>query len=540
MSEAATSSKHPPLIRSLLGPGAYPHPVGEVQLIETHISWVLLTGEFAYKVKKPVNLGFLDFSTLDWRRRYCEEELRVNRRTAADLYIDVVPIGSDPSGFKIGREPAVEYAVRMRQFSHAARLDRCLRAGRLGRKEARSLAITIAHFHQGLTPRESVDPAYEVERACKPARNNFTHLDPAAFSDVAQQQLAVIEDWTLNQAERLAHVFAERARQGAVRECHGDLHLENLLWMEGRFTLFDAIEFNADLRWIDIANDTAFLAMDLMARGRRDLAFAVLSTWLEETGDYGSLAVLRFYLVGRSLVRALVLSIRERQSGVARPGARSFRQKAERYVELASDLVDTPPPALYLMHGLSGSGKTWFSERLQAYLGALRVRSDLERKRLAGLTERQRERGFIEGGLYGADVTDRTYASLALHCETGLRAGFDMLVDASFLHRRHRAAFLEMASAVGARPLILECTAPEPLLRTRVGERERRRDDASDATVSVLEHQLRHHDPLTQQERLAAFPLRAGTDPARAAAAILDAVAGQPGRRPSRRDQPIP
>ena len=540
MHETAPSAEHPPLVRSLLGPDAYPHAVAEVQLVETHISWVLLTGKFAYKIKKPVNLGFLDFSTIERRRRYCEEELRVNRRTAADLYIDVVPIGSDGNGFRVGREPAVEYAVRMRQFPHAARLDRCLRAGRLGREEARSLAITIARFHQGLSPRESADPAYEVERACKPARNNFSHLDPAAFGDVAQQQLAVVEDWTLNQAERLARVFAERARRGAVRECHGDLHLENLLWMDGRFILFDAIEFNADLRWIDMANDTAFLAMDLMARGRRDLAFAVLSSWLEHTGDYDSLAVLRFYLVGRSLVRALVLSIRERQSGIARPGARSFRQKAERYVELASDLVDTPPPALYLMHGLSGSGKTWFSERLQAHLSALRVRSDLERKRLAGLTKRQRQSGRIEGGLYGADVTDRTYASLARHCETGLRAGFDMLVDASFLHQRHRAAFLELANAVGARPLILECRAPEPLLRTRIRERALRRDDASDATVSVLEHQLEHHDPLTEQERAVALSLQAGSDPAQAASAIVDAVAGRLGGRPSGRGQPPP
>ena len=336
----------------------------------------------------------------------------------------------------------------------------------------------------------------------------------------------------------LEDTLAQRRADGHVRECHGDLHLGNIALIDGEPVVFDAIEFNADLRWIDMANDTAFLAMDLMARGRRDLAFAVLSSWLEQTGDYDSLAVLRFYLVGRSLVRALVLSIRERQSGIARPGARSFRQKAERYVELASDLVDTPPPALYLMHGLSGSGKTWFSERLQAHLSALRVRSDLERKRLAGLTERQRRPGLLEGGLYGADVTDRTYASLARHCETGLRAGFDMLVDASFLHQRHRAAFLELASAVGARPLILECRAPEPLLRRRIGERALRQDDASDATVSVLEHQLGNHDPLTEQERTVAFSLRAGTDPAQAASAIVDAAAGRLGGRPSRRGQP--
>jgi aminoglycoside phosphotransferase family enzyme/predicted kinase len=520
----ADRNRHPPLIQALLQPAAYPHPTEDIQLVETHISWVLLTGAFAYKVKKPVDLGFLDFSTLALRQRYCEEELRVNRRTAADLYVDVVPIGAGEGGFRVGAEPAVEYAVRMRQFPHSARLDRSLQSGRFGTAEARSLAVAIARFHEGLAPRSPVDPDFEVERACKPARNNFTHLDPAAFSDVAQQQLAVIEDWTRCQSERLAPVFARRARQGAVRECHGDLHLENLLWLDGKFVLFDAIEFNPELRWIDVANDTAFLAMDLMARGRGDLGHAVLSGWLEETGDYDSLAVLRFYLAGRSVVRALVLSIREQQRPDAAAGIESFRQGAERYVELASQLVDTPPPALYLMHGLSGSGKTWFSDRLLADLPALRVRSDLERKRLPGLTDRQREPGRIDAGLYAADVTERTYAALLRHCETGLRAGFDMLADASFLNERHRAAFLDLAAATGARPLIVHCAAPDAVLDARVRRRSQRGGDASDADVSVLAHQMAHHDPLTERERAISVTLHPGTDPAQAATMVRNAV----------------
>lgn len=530
-------SSYPPLIEALLKPGAYPHPTGEIQLVETHISWVLLTGEFAYKVKKPVDLGFLDFSSLALRRRYCDEELRVNRRTAAQLYLEVVPIGAGADGFRVGTGPAVEYAVRMRQFPHSARLDRCLRPGRFGPGEARSLAAVIARFHEGLAPRRPVDAAYEVERACKPARNNFTHLDPAAFSDVAQQQLAVIEDWTRCQSERLAEAFAERAGMGAVRECHGDLHLENLLWLDGEFILFDAIEFNPELRWIDIANDIAFLAMDLMARGREDLAYAVLSGWLEETGDYPGLAVLRFYLAGRSVVRALVLSIREQQRPDAGAGTGSFREGAERYVELASQLVDTPPPTLYLMHGLSGSGKTWFSERLLAGLPALRVRSDIERKRLPGLAGRQREAGRIDAGLYATDVTERTYATLARHCETGLRAGFDMLADASFLAECHRAAFLGLAEATGARPLIVDCTAPEPVLRKRIRDRVRRGGDASDADIAVLEHQLAHHEPLTRQERAITVTIDPTIGPPQAVAMIREAIARPPaaaGAVPSR------
>jgi aminoglycoside phosphotransferase family enzyme len=235
---------YPALIRDLLTPAAYPHEVQGIQVVETHISWVILTGAFAYKVKKPVSLGFLDFSTLEDRLRYCEEELRVNRRTAADLYLAVVPIGRGPNGARVGLEPAVEYAVQMRQFPHAARLDRCLQKGGLDATGMQSLAATIARFHGGLRAREDIDAVFEVERAVKPARNNFTYLDPSAFDDESQQRLAVIESWTLQQASDMAPLFEARARQGAIRECHGDLHLENLLLQNGRYVPFDALEFN--------------------------------------------------------------------------------------------------------------------------------------------------------------------------------------------------------------------------------------------------------------------------------------------------------
>lgn len=506
MKDLREQGAYPELIRQLLDPAAYPHEVGGIRVIETHISWVILTGDYAYKVKKPVALGFLDFSTLEDRRRYCEEEVRVNRRTAAALYLDVVPIASGPDGARVGAEPAVEFAVRMRQFPHEARVDRCLRAGALGLPDMRSLAAAIARFHQDLPPRRDIDAAFEVERAVKPARNNFMHLDPAAFDDESQQRLAVIEDWTLRQAETLAPVFEGRARQGAIRECHGDLHLENLLLRDGQFIPFDALEFNQNLRWIDIANDVAFLVMDLMARGRVDLAYTVLNGWLEETGDYDSLALMRFYLVYRCMVRAVVTDIRSRQGG-SQPED-SARPDAASYVKLAAELVDTPPARLFLMHGFSGSGKTWRSAQLVADLPALRLRSDLERKRLSGLAASQKAAGEIGVGLYRADVTDRTYRELARHCETGLRAGFDMIADATFLRRRHRRWFIDLAASLGATPLIVDCSAPEEVLRARITDRAARRRDASDADNAVLDHQLAHHEPLDEAERalVAEFP----------------------------------
>jgi hypothetical protein len=517
----------PTLVRALLDPAAYPHRTADIRVVETHISWVVLTGEFAYKVKKPVALGFLDFSTPELRRRYCAEEVRVNRRTAGDLYLDVVPIGQGPDGLRVGREPAIEYAVRMRQFPHEARLDRCLRDGLLQRADLRLLAETLAGFHASLPSRCISNPAGEIERVLRPARNNFVHLDPAALDDGTQQRLAVVEAWTLAEGERMAPAFERRARQGAVREGHGDLHLENLLLLDGRFVPFDALEFNAELRWIDVANDIAFLAMDLMARGRRDFAYDVLSAWLEAVGDYDSLEVMRFYLVYRSMVRAVVTAIRGRQAGT-RAAADSARLDTARYVELAAELVDTPPPRLYLMHGLSGSGKTWLSERLVGGLGALRVRSDLERKRLADrpgeLAPGHRAIGEMNAGLYGPEATERTYGFLAEACATGLRAGFDMIADAAFLQWARRRQFVDLAASLGADCTIVECQASPAQLRDRLQRRAAERSDASDADIAVLEHQLGSHDPLDAAERQRTVSVDTEAD---ALAGVLEAL-GRP------------
>jgi len=496
------------VIRKLLATAAFPHAVRDLRVVETHISWVILTGDFAYKIKKPVVLGFLDFSTLERRKHYCEEELRINRRTTPELYLGVVPIGDTPDGLRIGAEPALEYAVLMRQFPHQSRLDRRLQTGLLEPVCMRDLAVTIADFHHNLPPLVNVVSGIEADRAVKPARNNFRHLDPGIFSDESQQQLAVIEAWTLQQAEALGPVFEARARGGFIRECHGDLHLENLLWRDGRYILFDGIEFNPDLRWIDTANDIAFLAMDLMARQRGDLAFALLNAWLEETGDYESLAIMRYYLVYRSMVRAVVTSIRQQQQPGG--GKASFRLPASRYIELAADLVDTPPPRLYLMHGFAGSGKTWSSEKLVCRLPALRVRSDLERKRLPGVPAEEAGAGGIESGLYSPEITDRTYQALARCCEAGLRAGIDMIADATFLRRSHRERFFALAARVGVEITIVDCVAPEHILRDRIRRRAREGQDASDADLAVLEYQLSHRDELSACERVSAVSFDSG------------------------------
>lgn len=486
-------------IDSLLQAAAFPHAVAKLELIETHISWIILTGEFAYKIKKPVDLGFVDFSSLARRKYFCEEELRLNQRTAPDLYLDIVPIAATAQGLRIGQQPAIEYALRMRQFPGDARLDRQLESGRLTVNDMLAAAQVIADFHDSLSATPLHHPADEIARISQFALDNFTQIRAALNDDQFHPLLIRLEAWTRRQIALLDPAFKDRAAGGFVREGHGDLHLANMVTLERRIVLFDCLEFDPGLRWLDLMNDIAFLVMDLMAHRREDLAYTFLNAYLEHTGDYPGIAVLRFYLVYRCLVRAKVAAMQ--LGGNWAGAADSPDEKTRRYLELARSLVEpSMAPRLLLMHGFSGAGKSWLSSRLMGGLGAIRVRSDLERKRLHGLARGQSSGSGIEAGLYDARATEQTYDLLARYCETGLRAGFNMIADASFLRRRQRQRFAALAKHLQAALFILDCTAPPETLRERVQKRAADPRQVSEAGLAVLQHQLAHHDALTDQE----------------------------------------
>ena len=501
MGTNAQVSLHSEWVYGLLEAAAYPHAVSELQLIETHISWVFLTGEYAYKVKKPVDLGFVDFSTLDLRKHFCKEELRLNRRTDADLYLDVVPIGLVNGKPRVGMLPAVEYAVLMRQFPADARLDRALEAGRVEAEQIRDVAVLLASFHGQLSPITGIEPAGAANRASQPALNNFNHIGGDHISDVSRRRIDTIHAWTLNQAEMLAPVFRQRAAGGCIRECHGDLHLANLFVENDSIYPYDSLEFNPDLRCIDQVSDISFLAMDLMARGKMDLAYLFLNSWLEESGDYEGLSVLRFYLVYRCMVRLKVASIQAVQLHENARGEHAI--KARHYLDLARQLMDAPEhPSLVLMYGFSASGKTWTSRKLITAMPAIRVRSDLERKRLHGLPRHWHPGPDNMKDLYSEAATRQAYMTLAGYCETGLRAGFNMIADATFLKQKWRRIFFDIAGRVGSGFFIVECGAPLKTLRERIRQRSLRGLDESDAGLAVLEHQMEHFDRLDRQENL--------------------------------------
>ncbi|MBI3608103.1 MAG: AAA family ATPase [Nitrospirae bacterium] len=489
------------LIEALQNRALYDHPVERFEVVETHISWVLLTGPYAYKIKKPVNLGFLDFSTLDKRRFYCREELRLNRRLARELYVDVVVItGSVRAPILGGSGPAIDYAVKMRQFPREAQLDRILARGALTAGHIDALAREIAEFHRRAVIAGEGTPFGEPERIAQPVRENVLQLRERLSEPGDRARIDRLEAWTEAAHAALRVEFESRKRDGFVRECHGDMHLANIAWIDGRAVIFDCIEFSESLRWIDVMSEVAFLTMDLDDRGAPQLARRALNTYLEQNGEYAGLRVLRFYQVYRATVRAKVACIRMDQAGASDRDRERLRRESLGYLDLAERYTRPTRPALIITHGLSGSGKTTLTQALVDAWGAVRVRSDVERKRLFGLAPDARTASDVASGVYGREAGERTYARLADLAQGVLGAGYSCIVDAAFLQRAQRALLREVAAGRGVPFAILDVRAPEAALRSRILARERESRDASEADLAVLGHQLATLEPIGPDE----------------------------------------
>lgn len=489
-------------ISTMLDPAVYDHPVEQIRLIETHISWVILTGEYAYKIKKPVDFGFLDFSTLEKRHHYCEQELRLNRRLAADIYIEVVSINSQgPSATSdtviSGQGDAIEYAVKMKQFPQSAQLDNILSAGGLTADQMDAIAHMIAGFHRSIEI-AGADTTYGDDAVVYgPVEENFIqigqHIDTTPYSDT----LSRLKQWNKAEHNRLEPVLHQRKADAFIRECHGDMHLRNMLWLEDRPLAFDCIEFNPQLRWIDVISEVAFLIMDLQDREQDRLANRFINTYLEDTGDYAGLSVLPFYLCYRAMVRAKVDVLRLEQGSITDNEKTQTLKRFESYLKLAASYTGERKASLIIMRGMSASGKSTVSQQLVDAMGAIRIRSDVERKRIFNLQSNENTQDAINAGIYSRQASQLTYKKLLELAENIIAAGYTVIVDAAFLKQEQRNPFSLLADKLDVPFTILELTAPPEVLRQRI---EARRNDISDADISVLEHQLANWCPLDETE----------------------------------------
>ena len=516
------------LVRALSDPSAWPHPVVRLRRLETHISHVLLTGAVAYKIKKPVDLGFLDFTTLDARRHFCEEELRLNRRLAPSLYLDVVAIAGSPQAPRVGAPGVpIEYAVKMVEFPQEALLGTMAAAGTLAAGHIDAVAARLAAFHETCARAGAGSPYGTPEAIEAPMRQNFAQIRALPAGAGQAQVLDRLERWSVEEHGRLAALMRRRRDEGFVRECHGDLHLGNMAWVDGGVQIFDCIEFNPGLRWIDVFNEVAFLVMDLQSRGLPGLSARFLDAYLERTGDYGGLALARNYAVYRAMVRAKVAAMRAHQTGATESERLAAAGGFREHLALAERISHARCPALVLTHGLAGSGKTTYGQAIVERLGAIRLRSDVERKRLANLDASARTGPALAAGLYAEEGTRRTYERLARLAGAALAAGFVTLVDATFLKRWQRELLREVAHVRGVPLRILSLAAPEELLRQRIAARGRAGTDASEATAEVLAWQIRSQEPLGEDEL--ACTIRLDAEHASGEAAVRRLIASLPG-----------
>ena len=489
------SSDQPRLVAALADPARFGARCTRVAHIETHISHVFLTGAYAYKIKKPLDLGFLDFTTLEKRRFYCAEEVRLNRRLAPAIYLDVVPITGSPDAPVVdGEGEAIEYAVRMREFPQDALASGMLARRKLEFAHVDALAREVAAFHGRVEVAPPTSALGTPDAVLHVAMDNFTQIARVVPHAVDSAALGPLADWTRAEQAALRDPFQRRHDSGFVRECHGDLHLGNIAVLDGTPVIFDCIDFNDELRWIDVMCEVAFTAMDLEDRGRPDFGHRFVDAYLAHTGDYAGLAVFRFYLAYRAMVRAKVACL----PGEAMDACAS---EFHGYVNLAARYARPSRAAWILTHGCSGCGKTTLTQRLLELSGAVRIRTDVERKRLYGLAATARSGSGLDTGLYTAGATERTYRHVLAMAEEVAAAGGIAIVDGAFLQRRQRDLFRARAAELGVPCLVVDFAASEQTLRARVAERSARGTDASEADLAVLESQLRTQEPLALDEQ---------------------------------------
>ncbi|MEN8260477.1 MAG: AAA family ATPase [Pseudomonadota bacterium] len=501
-----------PLIKSLFDPKVYDHTAGTISLQQTHISWVLLVGDYAYKIKKPVNFGFLDFSTLDKRHFYCNEELRLNRRLAPDLYLDVVAITGTPHRPRInGPGSAFEYAVKMRRFPNECLLDRLIEENRLETGHIDALADEIATFHARVERAGATDNHGIPENIHASVLENFDQILPFVGGAPDTRRLAALQEWCEAEFTRIRTLMQTRKKEGFVRECHGDLHLGNIVLIDHRPTLFDCIEFSEKLRWIDVISEVAFIVMDLMARSRPNLSYRLLNRYLFITGDYPGLQLLRYYLFYRAIVRAKIAMLS--LAAADNEAQQALIQRYRTYIELAESSTRPTEPILAITHGLSGSGKSVLAAKLSEHMKAVWLRSDVERKRLAGYCAHADTRSDIAGGIYSEDMSRTTYTHLADTARLLLQSGLSVIVDAAFLKRWQRDCLLHIAQVSRVPLLILDSQAPLETLRARVRNRLKEKKDPSEADLQVLEDQRRQREPLDATELRRSLTIDATTSP---------------------------
>lgn len=484
------------IIADLQQPSAYPHPVAAIHVVQTHVSCVFLTGDFAYKVKKAVNFGFLDYTTLERRRHFCEEELRLNRRLCPELYLEVVPLMLREGRLVIGGngEP-VEWAVRMRQMRECEMLSARLEAGTVGRAEIERLAQALADFHAGAGGGVEVQAFGAHTVLAETMATTLGSMDKVTCDFLPSATRRTIRDYLEVFLHREEALLARRVEQGRIRDCHGDLRTQNIC-LDQRFDrglqIFDGIEFNQEFRYIDVAADLAYLTMDLDLAGRADLRECLTDTYSRATEDTDLPVMLRFYQVYRACVRGNIALMAAAEHEISEPERERQRQIADTAYDLARCYaLRRERPALLITVGFSGSGKSQLARELCRRLPAVHLSSDRLRKEQAGIPATAR----LEIAHYTEASREAVYQQLFERAAEPLQRGEHVLLDATFLTAKARAEAAELAQRMQAEFWGIACECPEAVIRERL-QRRGQDKNASDAGLAVYEGQRSAFEPI--------------------------------------------
>ncbi|NLX51099.1 MAG: AAA family ATPase [Deltaproteobacteria bacterium] len=488
------------IAQNLIRPDFYPHRPSAVEMVQTHISWVFIAGDYVYKVKKPVDFGFLDFTTLEKRKFYCEEEVRLNRRLAPSIYLDVVPIVRRADGllWPGGPGEAVDFAVRMKKLPLGRMLKILLAQGRADAKVMDAVARRIARFHREAETGGAID---EMGRPAIIRRNheeNFTQTEKYVNRTIPAYQYDFIREYVEKFLTVHQELLERRVAEHRIRDGHGDLHLEHIC-IADEILVFDCIEFNERFRFSDTAAEVAFLTMDLDYNGYPDHAEAFVRSYLAYSGDRDLPALLNFYRAYYAYVRGKVTSFRLDQKELPEAERSDVVRTATQYFDLAyTYAARLEKPALILTAGLIGSGKSFQARALAERLGADVVRTDVLRKELLQIAPAEKHHDAFGQGIYTADISRKTYEKAIEWAAERMAQGRPAIIDASFRSRADRALAVDLARRLNVPLYVIECTCPDELVKIRLEKRQQDRDNPSDGRWEILAQQKKEYEAICE------------------------------------------
>ena len=486
----------PEMVEALLSPKAYPEAPKQIELVQTQMSFVLLTDDYVYKVKKPVDLGYLDYTTLDKRQFYCQREVELNRRLCPEVYLGVVPITRSRGGFFIGGQGKVmEYAVKMRHLPQEAMMDVLLANNQVLPEMISSVAQKLVEFHQRAETNASISTFGDLDTIAKNTEENFTQTEKYIGNSISREKYQHIKDYTGSFIEKNVSLFYKRITDGRIRDCHGDLHAAHICFSNG-ICIYDCIEFNDRFRYCDVASEVAFLAMDLDHYGRADLSDSFVNAYIDRSQDNELLQLLNFYKCYRAYVRGKVESFKLDDPYIAEAEKRQTLEIASSYFDLADSYIRSKP-ILLITSGLVGTGKTALAQALAKRLGLVVIASDITRKQLASIPITEHRFEEFDTGIYSAEFSQKTYDTMFAKAKHVLTKGGSVIIDASFIKAKERLRAKELAEEVNADFFILECVLDEESIKQHLAERLEQ-GSISDGRWEIYEPQKRQFERIVE------------------------------------------